>query len=171
MRTHFLIQTHINFTSLIFALALCDNLLAFQDLLSVLVQFQDCYLAIRRVERNLHLSPIGLVLSYFVHMESPFLSVDLEYLALLALVVAFFRFALPNNTSHHDHLVVLPYRDSSHVVLSPEVLGQVAAHHFPANVGWGREMGLPALPSRAGYAYMGQRKGDILECVFIGTFV
>ena len=85
-----LIETHINFTSLVFALALCNVLLAFQELLSVLVQFQGSYLAVRWVEWNLHLSPVGLVLSYFVHMDGPFLSVDTEYFTLLALVVAFY---------------------------------------------------------------------------------
>lgn len=70
-------------------------------------------------------SSVSFVLGDFINMNGPFLSVDLDDLALAALA----------STSQDDDLVVLADRESSNSVLSSQGLGEGGGHDSVSDVG------------------------------------
>ena len=84
-------------------------------------------------------SSVGFVLGDFVNMNGPFLSLDLDDLALAALA----------STSQDDDLIVLADREGSHSVLGSQSLGKGGRHDSVPDVRGSRKMSSSLLSSAA----------------------
>ena len=128
------LRAHLDVSS---SVGLLASGLPLQDGLPVGVELQVGDDDVGRVDTDLDGGTVGLVGGDSLNVDDPLLSVDLDDLALLALVLA----------SDNQDLVVLSDGHGSDRVLLPQLLVQPGAHDLPLDRGRSGEVGLSALAS------------------------
>ena len=121
-----------------------------------LLDFGDCDVA--GVDGELVGSSVGFVFCDFVDVDGPFLSVDLDDLALAALPGA----------PQDDDLIVFSDGEGSDAVFASERFGKGGGHDSVSEVGGGREMGLSLFSPAAAYFNVSLHNyGSIINIILI----
>lgn len=116
--------------------------LAIEERLAVLVDAELGNNNLRRVNADIDGGSIYLLAGDPLHVDDPFLTVDLDYFTLATLVGA----------TYNLNFVVLADRHGPDVVLGSEVSGERRAHDNTAKAGRRREVSLSALAPRGGHS-------------------
>ena len=133
----------------------CDGGYSGHSVLALL-NFGDCDVA--GMDGELVGSSIGFVFCDFVNVDGPFLSVDLDDLALAALP----------GTPQDDDLIIFSDGEGSDAVFASERFGKGGRHDSVSDVGGGREMGLSLFSPAAAYFNVSLHNyGSIINIILI----
>ena len=120
-----------------------DALLACEQSLAVLIEFKGGDFAVGRVDGDLGLLTVDLLLNQFVDVDAPSAAVDGDDLSFATLV---------SSTENLDR-ITLTDGDGTSLVGLREVLGKVHREKLSSKAGAGGKVGLSRLSSLAGYTY------------------
>ena len=109
-----------------------DALLALEQLLAVLIEFKGGDFAVGRVDGDLGLLTVDLLLNHFVNVDTPSAAINGHDLALATLVSA---------TENLDR-ITLTDGDGTRLVSLREVLGKVAREELSPEARGGGKVGL-----------------------------